>query len=128
MYTIRIYTTTRTNTIATMYTTARMYTVKMGCAKQLECIQQDCTQHVHTQYPLGHKVRKGVCREVATWCVKDTREQEKNTRIYLTTAILLLSAFPIRGSHSGFSFSSCFCQLYLPPSLQPQPCPLSPHP
>ena len=36
--------------------------------------------------------------------------------------------FPIRGRHSGFSFSSCFYQLYLPPSLQPQPCPLSPHP
>ena len=42
--------------------------------------------------------------------------------------LLLLSAFPIRGRHSGFSFSSCFYQLYLPPSLQPQPCPLSPHP
>ena len=38
--------------------------------------------------------------------------------------LLLLSAFPIRGRHSGFSFSSCFYQLYLPPSLQPQPCPL----
>ena len=36
--------------------------------------------------------------------------------------------FPIRGRHSGFSFSSWFYQLYLPPSLQPQPCPLSPHP
>ena len=42
--------------------------------------------------------------------------------------ILLLSAFPIRGRHSGFSFSSFSYQLYPPPSLQPQPCPLSPHP
>ena len=31
--------------------------------------------------------------------------------------LLLLSAFPIRGRHSGFSFSSCFYQLYPPPSL-----------
>ena len=36
--------------------------------------------------------------------------------------------FPIRGRHSGFPFSSYFYQLYLPPSLQPQPCPLSTHP
>ena len=42
--------------------------------------------------------------------------------------LLLLSAFPIRGRHSGFSFSSFSYQLYPPPSLQPQPCPLSPHP
>ena len=41
---------------------------------------------------------------------------------------LLLSAFPIRGRHSGFSFSSFSYQLYPPLSLQPQPCPLSPHP
>ena len=33
--------------------------------------------------------------------------------------LLLLSSFPIRARHSGFSFSSCFYQLYLPPSLQP---------
>ena len=37
----------------------------------------------------------------------------------------LLSAFPIRGRHTGFSISSCFYLLYPPPSLQPQPCPLS---
>ena len=36
--------------------------------------------------------------------------------------------FPIRGRHSGFSFSSYFYQLHLTPSLQPQPCPLSPNP
>ena len=42
--------------------------------------------------------------------------------------LLLLSAFTIRGRHSGFSFSSFSYQLYPPPSLQPQPCPLSPHP
>ena len=42
--------------------------------------------------------------------------------------LLLLSAFLIMGRHSGFSFSSCFYQLYLPLSVQPQPCPLSPHP
>ena len=41
---------------------------------------------------------------------------------------LLLSAFPIRGRHSRFSISSCSYLLYHPPSLQPQPCPLSPHP
>ena len=35
---------------------------------------------------------------------------------------------PIRGLHSGLSFSSCFYLLYPPPSLQPPPCPLSPHP
>ena len=45
-----------------------------------------------------------------------------------TSLLLLLSAFPIRGRHSGFSFSSFSYQLYPPPSLQPQPCPLSPHP
>ena len=33
--------------------------------------------------------------------------------------LLLLSAFPIRGRHSGFSFYCCFYQLYPPPSLQP---------
>ena len=36
--------------------------------------------------------------------------------------------FPIRGRHSGFSISSCSYRLHPPPSLQPQPCPLSPHP
>ena len=41
---------------------------------------------------------------------------------------LLLLAFPIRGRSSGFSYSSCSYLLYPPPSLQPQPCPLSPHP
>ena len=30
--------------------------------------------------------------------------------------------------HSGFSISSCSYLLYPPPSLQPQPCHLSPHP
>ena len=40
---------------------------------------------------------------------------------------LLLSAFPIRGRHSRFSISNCSNLLYSPPSLQPQPCPLSPH-
>ena len=49
--------------------------------------------------------------------------------LYLSLLLLLLlSAFPIRGRHSGFSFSSFSYQLYPPPSLQPQPCPLSPHP
>ena len=41
-----------------------------------------------------------------------------------TELLHLLSAFPVRGCHSGVSFSSCFYQLYLPPSLQPQPRPL----
>ena len=45
-----------------------------------------------------------------------------------TDNLLLLSAFPIRGRHSGFSFSCCFYLLYPPLSLQHQPCPLSPHP
>ena len=48
--------------------------------------------------------------------------------VYTELLLLLLSAFPIRGRHSGFSFSSFSYQLYPPPSLQPQPCPLSPHP
>ena len=90
MYTISIYTTTRTNTIAMMYTTARV----VGCTQFRWDVQNNWDVHnnriahnLHTQYPLGHKVRKGVCRErcreVASWCVKDTREQEKNTRILL---------------------------------------------
>ena len=48
--------------------------------------------------------------------------------VWLRYILLLLSAFPIRGRHSGFSFSSFSYQLYPPPSLQSQPCPLSPHP
>ena len=39
--------------------------------------------------------------------------------------LLLLSAFPIRGRHRGFSVSSCSNLLYPPPSLQHQPCRLS---
>ena len=46
----------------------------------------------------------------------------------LTIFFFFFRLFPIRGRHSGFSFSSCFYELYLPPSLQPQPWHLSPHP
>ena len=42
--------------------------------------------------------------------------------------LLLLSAFHIWVRHSGFSISSCSYRLHPPPSLQPQPCHLSPHP
>ena len=40
----------------------------------------------------------------------------------------LFLLFTIRIRHSGFSISSCSYLMYPPPSLQPQPCPLSPHP
>ena len=48
----------------------------------------------------------------------DTINSDNEFQTYITL-LLLLSAFPIRGRHSGFSFSSWFYQLYLPPSLQP---------
>ena len=41
---------------------------------------------------------------------------------------LLLSASPIRSRHSGFSISMCSYLLHATLSLQPLPCPLSPHP
>ena len=45
--------------------------------------------------------------------------------------VLLLSSsfgFSHQGSTQRFSISGCFYGLYSPPSLQPQPRPLSPHP
>ena len=77
---------------------------------------------VHTclfQISLNHFRAKSRCTWLAVF-----RDEQYNC----LTVLLLLSAFPIRGRHSGFSFTSYFYQLYLPPSLQPQPCPLSPHP
>ena len=61
-------------------------------------------------------------------CLLQVFSYKFHLTIFRGQLLLLLSAFPIRDGHSGFSFSSCFYQLYLPPSLQPQPCPLSPHP
>ena len=56
---------------------------------------------------------------------------QDNDRLFLFLLLLLrllLSASPVKDRHSGFSICIWSYRLHTPPSLQPLPCPLSPHP
>ena len=71
----------------------------------------------------GDQARIATCR-----LQTPTDRLKANYSVDIYYRLLLHSSFPTRGRHTGFSISSCFYLLYPPPSLQPQPCPLSAHP
>ena len=65
---------------------------------------------------------------VTTWRPYDKKRRQGRPAKRWRDFFFFFRIFLIKGRHSGFCISSCSYLQYPPPSLQPQPCPLSPHP